>query len=118
MSQMKWDLKFDALLDDFRFRQHEQRGFDMEGAPFHAGLRAFLHRGFKCADEFRSAVRIAGIVEYVGAKIDERGSHDLRMRGGNREKDKIASRHIGDWNALVTFVARSVFGYCRRASEC
>ncbi len=117
MGQMKRDLQFDPLLDDFRFRQHQQRGFDMEGSPFRAGFCAFFHRRFKRANEFRPAVRIAGIVEHVRAKIDERCSYDLRMRCRNREKDEIASRHIGDRNGLATLVTRSVLGHCRRAGE-
>ena len=33
MGQMKRDMQFDPLPDDFRFRQHQQGGFDMEGFP-------------------------------------------------------------------------------------
>src|SRR5207342_1675642 len=96
MGQMKRDMKCDPLPDDVRFRQAQQGGFDMEWVPFHAGFRAFLHRRFKCANEFRPAVWIAGIVEHIRAKIDERRSDDFRMRCSNREKDEIPSRHIGD----------------------
>ena len=100
MGQMKRNMQFDPLPDDFRFRQHQQGGFDMEGVPFRAGFRAFFHRRLKRANEFRPAVWIPGIVEHVRAKIDERRSHDLRMRCCNREKDEIASRHISDRNGL------------------
>ena len=71
MGQMKRHMQLDPLPDDFRFRQHQQGSFDMEGVSFSAGFRAFLHRRFKRANEFRSAVGIAGIVEHVRAKVDE-----------------------------------------------
>ena len=46
MGQMKRDMQFDSSLDDFRFRQHQQGGFNMEWVSFHTGFRAFFHRRF------------------------------------------------------------------------
>jgi hypothetical protein len=79
MGQMKWDMEFDPLADNFRFRQLQQGSFDLEWVSFYAGFCALFHRRFKRANEFRPAVWIAGIVEHVRAKIDERGSHNFRM---------------------------------------
>ena len=118
MGQMKWDMEFDPSPDDFRFRQYQQGGFDLEWVSFHAGFCAFVHRRFKRANEFRSTVRIAGIVEYVRAKVDERCSYDLCMRCRDRKKDEIPSRHIGDRNGPAALFVRSVLGHGRRAGEC
>jgi hypothetical protein len=80
---MKRDMELNSSLNNFRFRPHQQWGFDLEWVPFHASFRAFLYRRFKRANEFRPAVWIAGIVEHVRAKIDERRPYDFRMRCGN-----------------------------------
>src|SRR6476660_3245480 len=47
MGQMKRDMQCEPLPDNLCFSQHQQGSFDLEGAPFCAGSRAFLHRRLK-----------------------------------------------------------------------
>jgi len=89
----------------------------MEGDPFSSGFCPLSCHSFKRTNEFRSAVGITGIVEYIRTKIDGSRSHDLRMCCRNREKDEIPPRHIGDRNALATLFACSVLGHGRWPGE-
>src|SRR5437868_1062034 len=118
MGQMKRDMQCEPLPDNLYFREHQQGSFDLEGAPFCASSRAFLHRRLKGANKFRPAIWIARIIQYVCPKIDTRCSHDFRMCCCDREKDEIPSWYIGDRNALAAFVSRSILRNGSRTGEC
>jgi hypothetical protein len=122
MGQMKRHAQFDSLADNLGFGTHQQRRPDLQRHSLHPRFRPFLDCDFERTDKFGPAVGIAGIVENVRAKVDDRSPHHLGMSRREREKDEVSSRHIGHRNPAASFLCISIFwhpgcGRQRRPAE-
>ena len=74
-----------------------QRRVDPE-APLalHPRAGGQIGQALEGRDEFRPAVRIAGVVHAVDADKDVEGVQHLRPAQRDRQKNRVAGRHIGD----------------------
>ena len=66
---------------------------------FHAGLGGEVGEPLEGRDEFRPAIRIAGIVDRVDAAEDVGGAEHFGPAQRHRQHDGVARRHVGDRNA-------------------
>lgn len=78
--------------------------------PLHSALHSEGGHVFKCRDELRAAIWIAGVVKGIYANEDVIKSERLRQRERVREKEDIASRDIRHWNGLVNGASKRHIG--------
>ena len=81
------------------------------GLSFHASFGSKVGHLFKGPDIFLAAVRIAAVVELVGAEEDIFGPEFFCQGESEREKDRVPSWHIGRRNALWNFLRASPLGH-------
>ena len=75
-------------------------------AAFDAGFGGEVGHLFKGCNEFRPAIGIAGVVERIDAEKNVACAQHLGPGQRKGEKDGVARGHIGDGNAVRTFLRR------------
>ena len=74
---------------------------------FDSGLGRQIGHRLECANVFLAAIRIAAVIELVGAEEDIAGFEALRQSQSKSEENRISRRYIGDGYAARPFRLRS-----------
>src|SRR5258708_847243 len=69
-------------------------------ASLYAGLGGQIRHALKRIDEFRAAIRIAGVIDCINADEDVRTRKDFRPSQRERKKNGVSRGHIRDWDAI------------------
>ena len=104
--------KIEAFSDDLCLSHMQQRRVDFQSAfAFDAGSGGEIRHSLERADIFFAAVRITAVVELVGAEKNIRRFNTLRQRERKRQKNRVASRHVGYGNSLCDCRFATSFGH-------
>ena len=103
------DAQLGAAADDFGFGHLNQRRVDAKlHRAFDAGFGRQVREPFERRDELRPAVRVAGVVDRVHTDEQVGRPHHFSISQRQREKHRVAGRHIGDRNAFGDFLFVSI----------
>jgi hypothetical protein len=101
--------------NDLRLGQVDEWCLNDETRSLDAAARCQVRHSLVGLDVFGPAIGIAGIVERIDANEDAARAEHFGPRQCEGEKDRIARRHVGDWNARVVRVA--ILGHLDVAGE-
>src|SRR6478736_8438888 len=118
MSEVQWGAEPDAGSNDVGLRHVEQGGTDPQRSSFYTGLRSCSDGRFECTDEFRPAIRIAGIIQDIGPEIDNGRALGFSVGRSQREKNQVPAGHIGDRNPATPLLAATVFRNRHLSRQC
>src|SRR4029079_10715945 len=105
MGEMQRGFEPDAGSNDVGLRHGEQGGTDPQRSSFHTSPRSCSDGRFECTDEFRAAIRIAGIIQHIGPEINQSRAFGFSVGRREREKNQVPAGHIGDRNSATPFLA-------------
>ena len=104
MGQAEIHTEPDALANDLSLAPMDERNVYLKRRPLDAGLGGHVRQPLKRLDEYRTAIRIPGIVHGVDPDEDIGRADDLRIAQGQGKEDRISRRDLGDRDAGRFFV--------------
>ena len=109
-----------ASRDDLGLGEIDERSVDAKSCTFDARLRGNSRQLFELANELWTTIRISGVIERIHTDHDVTSAEHLAPTKCKREKDRVASRYVGRWNAGFVQIAvpgHRSFRSQRRASD-
>src|SRR6266702_6487391 len=73
--------------------------------PFHSRLGRKIGHLFKSLEKLWTAIGVPAVIEGIHSNKDVARSQHLCPRQRKRQKDRIPSRNVGDWNSLLHLIA-------------
>src|SRR5262249_33734637 len=85
----------DTATNDVRLGKRDERGVDVKAAAFHTGAGGHGRERFERSNEFRTTIRIAGVVKRVDTDARIAGVDRLCPAERNRKEDRVTRGDIG-----------------------
>src|SRR5271166_4872681 len=103
------DAESGPFADDVGLGHFQKRRMYLEFAEtLHTGLGGQIGKPGESLEELRSAIRIARVIEHVGADEDVEGADCFRVAKRDAKQNRVARRNIRDRNPVVDLIGASL----------
>ena len=111
------DAELYGFTDDFGFGEFDQRGVNLKASAFHAGFSSNIGDGLERFDEFRTAIRVAAVIDCIYTEKNVSGLNHFRPAKRVSQKNGVTRRNVSDWNAVCDFCFRALFRHIDVAGQ-
>src|SRR5882724_774646 len=111
------DAEIDSFANDVGFGKFDERRVNLEASAFDSGFGSDIGQVLERLDKFRSAIRVAAVVDCVYADKNVISPNHLRPGKRIREEDGVARWNIRDWNFIRDFFFRTLLRHADIVGE-